>query len=237
MILAATRWAARRSRSARAAVALLPLRRAVAPVARHAGALLSTSRYKLARLPLLHGVAPDLADVVGLLDPLAIYPATLLLGLGSLTAAEVEPASPRWRPLRALRARGPRRLGRELAARHDARDPRGQRSSSASPSASTPASSSERSARGAAWSSALLGPLFLVSGLSTGAALMMLSPLGHAEHAAARRWDLAAIGLEIGAARSCSCSALVSGADRGRAGRGRALPRRPLHRAPSGRWS
>ena len=29
------------------------------------------------------------------------------------------------------------------------------------------------------WNSALLGPLFLISGFSTGAALMMLFPLNH----------------------------------------------------------
>jgi protein NrfD len=49
-----------------------------------------------------------------------------------------------------------------------------------------------------AWHSALLGPLFLVSGFSTGAALMMLFPLDHAEHALLRRWDLGAIGVELG---------------------------------------
>ena len=46
------------------------------------------------------------------------------------------------------------------------------------------------------WNSALLGPLFLVSGISTGAALMMLFPLSHKEHSNLRRWDLAIIGLE-----------------------------------------
>jgi formate-dependent nitrite reductase membrane component NrfD len=43
----------------------------------------------------------------------------------------------------------------------------------------------------------LLGPLFLVSGVSTGAAFMMLFRLAHDEHATLRRWDVAAIGLEI----------------------------------------
>ena len=46
------------------------------------------------------------------------------------------------------------------------------------------------------WNSALLGPLFLVSGLSTGAALMMLLPIHGEEHERLRYWDLAAIGLE-----------------------------------------
>jgi formate-dependent nitrite reductase membrane component NrfD len=49
----------------------------------------------------------------------------------------------------------------------------------------------------ALWSSALLGPLFLVSGLSTGAALVMLLPLAHEEHEAVRRFDLVAIAAEL----------------------------------------
>jgi formate-dependent nitrite reductase membrane component NrfD len=49
----------------------------------------------------------------------------------------------------------------------------------------------------ALWGSALLGPLFLVSGLSTGAALMMLLPLEAGERHALVRWDLLAIGAEL----------------------------------------
>ena len=48
-----------------------------------------------------------------------------------------------------------------------------------------------------AWSSALLGPLFLVSGISTGAALMMLFPLGKRLHGTLMRWDLIAIVVEL----------------------------------------
>jgi formate-dependent nitrite reductase membrane component NrfD len=47
------------------------------------------------------------------------------------------------------------------------------------------------------WNSTLLGPLFLVSGLSTGAALMMLFPLREGEHDKLRRWDLLAITAEL----------------------------------------
>ena len=47
------------------------------------------------------------------------------------------------------------------------------------------------------WSSAVLAPLFLVSGLSTGAALMMLFPISEKEHRQLRRWDIAAICLEL----------------------------------------
>ncbi len=48
-----------------------------------------------------------------------------------------------------------------------------------------------------AWNSAILGPLFLVSGFSTGAALLMLFPLEHNEHGRLRRWDAWAITLEL----------------------------------------
>ena len=47
-----------------------------------------------------------------------------------------------------------------------------------------------------AWNSALLGPLFLVSGVSTGAALMMLLPMKREEHAMIQRWDVGAILIE-----------------------------------------
>jgi formate-dependent nitrite reductase membrane component NrfD len=48
----------------------------------------------------------------------------------------------------------------------------------------------------ALWGSALLGPLFLVSGLSTGAAAMMLFRVSDEERHRLARWDLAAIGVE-----------------------------------------
>lgn len=49
----------------------------------------------------------------------------------------------------------------------------------------------------ALWSSALLGPLFLVSGFSTAAALAMLLPVTDGEHSTVRRWDIAAVGVEL----------------------------------------
>lgn len=49
----------------------------------------------------------------------------------------------------------------------------------------------------ALWSSVLLGPLFLVSGVSTGAAFMMLFPVNREEHRALVRWDIGAIVVEI----------------------------------------
>ncbi len=49
----------------------------------------------------------------------------------------------------------------------------------------------------ALWGSALLGPLFLVSGLSTGAALLMLFRVSPEERSVLARWDLLAIGIEV----------------------------------------
>jgi formate-dependent nitrite reductase membrane component NrfD len=49
----------------------------------------------------------------------------------------------------------------------------------------------------ALWGSALLGPLFLVSGLSTGAAFLMLFRLAEGERRLLARWDLVAIGVEV----------------------------------------
>lgn len=48
------------------------------------------------------------------------------------------------------------------------------------------------------WDTAILGPLFLTSGLSTGAAFLLLLPLDHEERHKLVRWDLLAIGAEIG---------------------------------------
>jgi formate-dependent nitrite reductase membrane component NrfD len=49
----------------------------------------------------------------------------------------------------------------------------------------------------ALWNSALLGPLFLVSGLSTGAAFLMLFRVTPEERRFFLRWDFLAIGLEV----------------------------------------
>lgn len=49
----------------------------------------------------------------------------------------------------------------------------------------------------AAWSSLFLAPLFLASGLSAAAALAMLLPVSENDRVTLRRWDLAAISLEV----------------------------------------
>ena len=48
-----------------------------------------------------------------------------------------------------------------------------------------------------AWNSAVLGPLFLASGISTGAALLLLLPLEEGERKTLMRWDAAAIVAEL----------------------------------------
>jgi len=48
-----------------------------------------------------------------------------------------------------------------------------------------------------AWNSAVLGPLFLASGVSTGAALLLLLTLDEGERKTLVRWDAVAIGAEI----------------------------------------
>jgi protein NrfD len=68
----------------------------------------------------------------------------------------------------------------------------------------------------ALWSSALLGPLFLVSGFSTAAALVMMMRITQEEHALLRRWDVAAIGVEL-AVLSLLFVHLAAGGARGRA--------------------
>ncbi len=75
------------------------------------------------------------------------------------------------------------------------------------------------------WNSALLGPLFLVSGISTGAALLLLTPMSAEEHRTLTRWDVVAITTELallalllvdlaggGASSSAAGSALLGGA-------------------------
>jgi len=68
----------------------------------------------------------------------------------------------------------------------------------------------------AVWSSTILGPLFLVSGLSTGAAFMMLLPLTDAEHQRLRLWDVGAIGTELALLGLFLLDLGVSGGERGR---------------------
>jgi formate-dependent nitrite reductase membrane component NrfD len=122
---------------------------------------------------------------------LVVYPVTLLHALASLEAGEAERLAARAGPLAGLvrRARG-------LAVRRAAALRRWAIGTGVALGVYTGILLSTLGAR-ALWGSALLGPLFLVSGLSTGAALLMLFRVTPAERRFLARWDLLAIGLEV----------------------------------------
>jgi protein NrfD len=65
----------------------------------------------------------------------------------------------------------------------------------------------------ALWSSALLGPLFLVSGLSTGAALLLLFRVSDDERHLLEGWDRAAMALELAVLFLFLAGLWTSGAD------------------------
>jgi formate-dependent nitrite reductase membrane component NrfD len=115
---------------------------------------------------------------------LLIYPATLLLALARLHESEI--------------ARLPKfmRATAEWAWRSTARIERANVILGIALGAYTGILLATLGAR-ALWSSALLGPLFLVSGLSTGAALILLFPIGREEHEIVRRFDVMAIAGEL----------------------------------------
>jgi len=69
----------------------------------------------------------------------------------------------------------------------------------------------------AAWGSLFLAPLFLVSGVSAGAALTMFLPLTEGERRSVRRWDLAAIGAEGVVLLFFFLDLIAAGGARGRA--------------------
>jgi len=68
----------------------------------------------------------------------------------------------------------------------------------------------------ALWSSLLLAPLFLVSGVSTGAAVVMLLPINEKEHELFRRWDIAAIAVELTLLFAFFVNLTADGGERGR---------------------
>ncbi len=122
-----------------------------------------------------------------------VYPVSLLVALAALDDAQAERAAALVRrvglerPLRAARALGQRRLPALL---------RANLAVGAALGVYTGVLLSTLGAR-ALWSSALLGPLFLVSGLSTGAALLMLFRLSDDERRLVAGWDRVALALEL----------------------------------------
>jgi len=67
------------------------------------------------------------------------------------------------------------------------------------------------------WNAAVLGPLFFASGLSTGAAAIMLMPLKPAEYRFVQRWDMVAIVAELGIIGLMFLDLLANGGAAGRA--------------------
>jgi formate-dependent nitrite reductase membrane component NrfD len=122
---------------------------------------------------------------------LVVYPVSLLMSLASLAddqaewlASRVGPAGPLVRALRGVAQ--PRAAALRVASL----------ATGTGLGLYTGILLSTLAAR-ALWNSTILGPLFLVSGLSTGAALLMLFPLQHEERHTLARWDLWAIGVEL----------------------------------------
>jgi formate-dependent nitrite reductase membrane component NrfD len=123
----------------------------------------------------------------------AIYPVTILQGLAGLTRAEED----------AVTVRLPRLLGRLVERLRGFAVPRRAGLETAAVllgvllGVYTGVLLGSLAAR-AAWSSALLGPLFLVSGVSTGAAFLLLFPLAAEERHQLGRWDAVLIAAELG---------------------------------------
>jgi len=125
-----------------------------------------------------------------------IYPATILLGLAELTQAETDWLSGLW-PLRRLRLVRALVWVREQAMSYRRGLLWANLVLGIGLGIYTGILLGALGGARPAWGSALLGPLFLVSGFSTGAALMMLLPVSEDEHGRLRRWDMLAVGLEL----------------------------------------
>jgi formate-dependent nitrite reductase membrane component NrfD len=126
---------------------------------------------------------------------LAIYPVTLLAGLAGMNDGETR-AVAGFGPVSALRLGGLIERARAFARAHEKGLDRASIALGIGLGGYTGLLLGTLGAR-QVWSSSVLGPLFLVSGLSTGAALMMLFPLADEERHYLRDLDLKAIGLEL----------------------------------------
>lgn len=127
---------------------------------------------------------------------LVVYPATILLGLSNLTTAETERIG-RWSPVAKLRLARPLTWLQVKALAWRKPLLAANLATGVGLGIYTGILLEGLGIARPLWNSLALGPLFLVSGLSTGAALLMLLPVKHDEHIRLRRWDLAAIGLEL----------------------------------------
>jgi formate-dependent nitrite reductase membrane component NrfD len=140
---------------------------------------------------------------------IVVYPVTLLFGLAALSEGQLEAAAAL---ARRVGLEGLLRRARALALPRAARLAWVHLVTGVALGVYTGILLSTLGAR-ALWSSALLGPLFLVSGLSTGAALLLLFPISSEERHFLVRWDLLAIGLELVVLLLFLAGLATSGAD------------------------
>jgi len=126
---------------------------------------------------------------------LAIYPATLMLGLRELTDAEVQRLAA-FKPVEALKLGGLVRWLRAAAVKYAKAISAANVALGIGLGAYTGLLLSTLGVRNV-WSSSVLAPLFLVSGISTGAAFLMALPISRKEHHLIGRVDIAAIVFEL----------------------------------------
>ncbi len=124
---------------------------------------------------------------------LLVYPVTVLFGLSQLEAGDVERGAAAFQRAGLARAF---RWAAGFSGRHAEALRRWELALGVALGIYTGILLSTLSAR-PLWSSALLGPLFLASGLSTGTALLLLFRLPDSERHALARWDTWAIGVEL----------------------------------------
>jgi protein NrfD len=123
---------------------------------------------------------------------LVVYPVSLLMALAGLAADEAAALAS---SLDRVHLGGLVRNARALCLRLGATLPRLNLAAGIALGLYTGILLSTLGAR-ALWSSALLGPLFLASGLSSGAALLLLFRISPGERRVVARWDLLAMALE-----------------------------------------
>lgn len=124
-----------------------------------------------------------------------LYPSTILQGMGGLTKTEVDKMAA-WRPVQALRFGKIVRTLHQWGHDHLSTVTKINIGIGVALGLYTGILLGTLQAR-ALWNSTMLAPLFLASGFSTGAALLLLFPLKSHEKHLLVRWDLYVIGAEV----------------------------------------
>jgi protein NrfD len=145
---------------------------------------------------------------------LAIYPASILLGVTRLRDDEVERLAS-WRVLRPFGIARVLRAAGRFSPAGIRRLERANVVLGVALGGYTGILLGTLGAR-ALWSSPMLGPLFLLSGISSAAAFAMLLPLNREEHGMMRGWDVAALGAEAGALALFFIGLAANGGESGR---------------------